>query len=65
MTELIERSLFVWSTSVSFERTATRTAVFLMVASESLTATGASFAHVTTNEPVALFDVLPEASRAW
>lgn len=63
-TEFMESSALVLSMSVSFERTLVRTAVFLMVASVSLLATGASLTHETVNEPVAVFESDPEASTA-
>jgi hypothetical protein len=53
------------SGSVSFERTNTLTAVFLLVAAESLFAVGVSFTQLTVNEPVAVFESDPLASTAW
>ena len=65
VTELIARSAFTWSVSVSLERTSTVTAALRFVVSESLTAIGASLTQVITNEPVAMLLVAPEASRSW
>ena len=42
--------------SVSFERTGTRTFTLRLVEAESLTATGASFEHVTVIVPVAVLE---------
>lgn len=54
-----------WSTSLSFERTITSTAVLRAVASMSSLAIGVSFTQVMANDPVAMLLVAPDPSSTW